>query len=128
LQPFAPDRTLAETASRLGLARDVVSGQDFDAVTMSGYLDAPVWSIARDAPIRFFVNDEREAIGNRDLTPEHLVCAAAKVARSRHRTVALVVDKTLPRRDGVHLVGMAQGVRLYRLTPTADDHACAGAR
>src|SRR5262249_18565821 len=38
MRPFAPDRTIAQAAQRTGLARDVVSGQDFDASTVSGYL------------------------------------------------------------------------------------------
>jgi len=116
--PFAPDRTLAEVAVDAGLAHDVVSGQDFDGVTMAGYLDTPVFSIARDTPIRFFVNDEREAVGNEGLTPSRLVCEAATVAQRRDRPVALVVDKALPTPDGVHLLASVQGVRLYRVAPT----------
>ena len=115
--PFALDRTLAQVADDAGLARDVVSGQDYDGSTMAGYLDRPVWSIARDAPMRFFVNDEREAMGNEGLTPRRLVCAAAAVAQRRGHAVALVVDKPLPIPDG-GLLSATQGVRLYRCCPT----------
>ncbi len=119
VEPFAPDRTLAEAATRTGLARDVVSGQDFDGVTMAGYLDRPVWSIARGAPIRYFVNDEREARGNIGLTADRLVCAAADLARVRDRPVALVVDKPVPRLPGVRLLAESRGVRLYRVASSA---------
>jgi hypothetical protein len=127
-RPFAPDRTLARAASRAGLAGDVVSGQDFDGVTMSGYLDRDVYSIARGAPIRYFVNDEREARGNVGLTPDALVCAAAEVARARGRPVALVVDKPLPTPSGVAVLAAAQGVRLYRIAPDAALSATCHAR
>jgi hypothetical protein len=78
-----------------------------------------VYSLAREEPMRFFVNDEREAEGNEGLTPERLVCAAAAVADLRGRPVALVVDKPIPRFDGVRLLESAQGVRLYRVEPSA---------
>jgi len=118
-RPFAPDRTLAAAASRARLAGDVVSGQDFDGVTLAGYLDRDVYSIARGAPMRYFVNDEREARGNVGLTPDRLVCAAAIVSRARSRAVALVVDKPMPTPSGVELLAAAQGVRLYRIAPDA---------
>ena len=122
-RPFAPDRTLAEAAADAGLAHDIVSGQDFDGATMSGYLDTPVFSIARHAPMRFFVNDEREAVGNADLTPKRLVCTAAGLARRREQPVALVVDKPVPTSAGVALLVAAQGVRLYRVEPDASTRA-----
>ncbi len=123
-RPFAPDRTLADAAVDAGLARDVVSGQDFDGATISGYLDQPVWSIARDEPMRFFTNDEREAVGNDNLTPARMVCAAASVARRRNTPVALVVDKPVPTPAGVGLLIEAQGVRLYRIDPGASPFGC----
>jgi hypothetical protein len=119
-RPFAPDRTLAAAATRAGLERDVVSGQDFDGATMAGYLDADVFSIARGEPLRFFVNDEREARGNVDLAPARLVCEAGGVARTRGSPVALVVDQALPTVIGVRLLAETQGVRLYRIAPDAD--------
>jgi hypothetical protein len=123
-RPFAPDRTLAGAATDAGLARDVVSGQDFDGATMSGYLDRPVWSIARNAPMRFFVNDEREAVGNDGLTASRMVCESGAVAAARGRPVALVTDKTLPTRDGVRLLASTQGVRLYRVEPDTAPVGC----
>src|SRR5262249_34926063 len=122
--PFAPDRTLATTARAEGLERDVVSAQDFDGTTISGYLDQPVWSIARGAPMRFFTNDDREAIGNEDLTPARMVCAAGAVAAARHRPVALVTDQRVTTGAGVDLLVEAQGVRLYRVEPTSSRGGC----
>jgi len=123
-RPFAPDRTLARAASAAGLARDVVSGQDFDGATISGYLDQPVWSIARSQAMRFFVNDEREAVGNAGLTPARLVCEAAVIADRRARPVGLVVDKPAPTPAGVTLLVASQGVRLYRVAPGATPADC----
>ena len=71
------------------------------------------------APIRYFVNDEREARGNVGLTADRLVCAAADVARVRGRPVALVVDKPVSRPPGVRLLAESRGVRLYRIAPAA---------
>jgi hypothetical protein len=85
---------------------------------MAGFLDRPVFSIARGEPMQFFVNDEREAEGNAGLTPVRLVCAAEALADRRGRPVALVVDKRLPDFDGVRLLASAQGVRLYRVAPS----------
>jgi hypothetical protein len=118
-QPFTPDRALAHAAREHGLARDVVSGQDFDGVTMAGYLDTPVHSIARDAPIRFLVNDQLEADGNWRLTGRKILCRAAAVAASRGRAVAVVADKPLPRAAGATLLLESGGVGLTRVAPLA---------
>jgi hypothetical protein len=118
--PFSPETTLVDAAIDAGLARDVVSGQDFHGATMAGYLDRPVYSIARHAPMRFFVNDEREAVGNENLTAERMVCEAGRVANARRRPVALVVDKPVPTPPGVGLLAASQGVRLYRVADSAD--------
>ena len=60
VHPFAPDRTLAQVAAARGMRDRIVSGQDYDSVTMSGYLDVPVYSVARHDWIRYFHNDQRE--------------------------------------------------------------------
>jgi hypothetical protein len=116
-RPFAPDRTLATVARDAGLSHDVVSGQDFDGATMAGYLDADVFSIARDEPMRFFVNDEREAVGNVNLTGRRILCSAADVAAARRRPVAVVADKPVPRVAGAVLLAARDGVALTRVGP-----------
>lgn len=123
-RPFAPDRTLAEVATAEGLQRAVVSGQDYHGTTMAGYLDRPVFSIARGEAIRYFVNDEREARGNVGLTPDRLLCEATAVARRRDRPVALVVDTPLPTPEGVRQLATVQGVRLYRVGPGTTATQC----
>jgi len=116
-RPFAPDRTLASVARDAGLSYDVVSGQDFDGATMAGYLDTDVFSIARGEPMRFFVNDEREARGNVNLTGRRILCSAADVAAARRRPVAVVADKPLPRVAGAVLLAARDGVALTRVGP-----------
>ncbi|HEY3673633.1 MAG TPA: hypothetical protein VGN51_22040 [Acidimicrobiia bacterium] len=120
-QEFAPNRFLATTAERHGLAHDVVSAQDFDAVTMSAYLERPVWSIARGADIAYFSNDETEARGYAHLTNAKIVCAAAEVARERSRPVALVTDRDLGRGQGRELLATSHGVTLWRVVASASD-------
>jgi hypothetical protein len=125
-QEFAPNRYLAETAERHGLAHDVVSAQDFDAVTMSAYLETPVWSIARGSNIAYFTNDEREARGYEHLTDAKIVCEAAAVARKRGRSVALVTDRDLGRSPGREFLATSHGVTLWRVLASAGDGtACA---
>lgn len=118
VHPFAPDRTLAQVVARAGMANEVVSGQDFDAVTMSGYLDRPVYSVARGEWIRIFVNDQKEADGNWNLTPTKMICAAAELAHARGRLAALVTDKTLRTGDGITRLASSQGVNVYRIDPS----------
>ena len=120
-QEFAPNRFLAATAERHGLAHDVVSAQDFDAVTMSAYLETPVWSIARGTDIAYFSNDEREARGYDHLTNAKIVCAAAEVSRARGRPVALVTDRELGRGQGREQLATSHGVTLWRVVASAGD-------
>ena len=125
-QEFAPNRYLAETAERHGLANDVVSAQDFDAVTMSAYLERPVWSIARRKPIVYFTNDETEARGYEHLSNAKIVCVAAGVSEERDRPVALVTDRALGRGPGRTVLATSQGVTLWRVDASArDESACA---
>lgn len=124
-RPFAPDRSLASAATAAGLERDVVSAQDFDGATIAGYLDRPVWSLARHAPMRFFVNDEREARGNWHVTGRTVLCGAADVAARRGRAVAVVADKPLPEARGVTSLLVRDGVELTRVEPrVAGSSAC----
>jgi hypothetical protein len=125
-QEFAPNRFLAATAERHGLQQDVVSAQDYDGVTMSAYLETPVWSIARGEDIVYFTNDEREARGYAHLTNAKIVCEAAAVARERSRPVALVTDRNLGRGPGREFLATSHGVTLWRVVASAGDGvACA---
>jgi hypothetical protein len=119
VNPFSPDRELARTAVSAGLRRDVVSAQDYEAVTMSGYLEVPVWSLARNESVDFFVSDEREKRGNARLSPQIDICRAGALARVRGHAVGLVVDADLPSTTGVRLLVSSQSARLYRVTPAA---------
>ena len=127
-QAFTPDRALAAAARDHGLAHDIVSGQDFDAVTMAGYLDVPIYSIARGESIRYFVNDQREADGNWQLTGRKILCRAAAVAAERGHPVAVVADKSLPAAVGARLLLTSGGVGLTRVTAAVDSSStCTGA-
>jgi len=119
VNPFSPDRELARTAVSAGLRRDVVSAQDYEAVTMSGYLEVPVWSLARNESVDFFVSDEREKRGNAHLSPRIDICRAGALARARGHAVGLVVDADLPSTRGMRLLISSQSARLYRVTPAA---------
>ncbi len=94
VHPFAPDRTLAEVAAARGMSHRVVSGQDYDGVTMAGYLDVPVYSVARHDWIRYFHNDEREADGNWHMTDRVLRCTSARLAHQQGRSDAPRVRST----------------------------------
>ena len=124
-QAFTPDRALATAAEDHGLTRDIVSGQDFDAITMAGYLDVPIHSVARGESIRYFVNDQREADGNWQLTGRKILCRAAAVAVKRGHAVAVVADKPLPTVDGARMLRELGGVGLTRVTPSvAESETC----
>jgi hypothetical protein len=120
--PFSPDRALARAAGRAGLGDAIVSGSDFDAVTVGGFLDRPVYSVARGAWIRFFVHDEREADGIRRTTTADVVCAAQRLAHDRGHAVAVVLARR-PRAPWVRLAH-AGGVSLYRVDPAPGVVAC----
>ena len=124
LHEFAPDRSLAATATTHGLAHDIVSAQDLDAVTMSAYLEQPVYSIARRTDIAFFPNDEREALGYAHLTSADIVCRAASIAGQRRRAVALVTDRALDARAGMTMLRTSHGVTLWQVEPGTSTAAC----
>jgi hypothetical protein len=126
-QEFAPNRFLAATAEAHGLANDVVSAQDYDGITMSAYLEKPVWSIARGEHIVYFTNDEKEARGYEHLTDAKIACAAADVSRQRDRPVALVTDRELDPGPGRTLLARSHGVSLWRVVADGGSGpACAG--
>jgi hypothetical protein len=120
---FSPDEALARAARDAGAAHLIVSGQDFDAVAMAGFLDTRVYSVARGAWIRYFVNDRREANGNERMTDASILCAASRLADARDHASVVVVDRSLPATAGVRELTEQQGVRLYAVTPGAA--ACA---
>ena len=124
-QAFSPEAELAAAAERAGAADLVVSGQDFHAVAMAGFLDRPVYSVARGEWIRFLTNDRREADGNAHMTNVGIVCAAARLAEARARTVVLVTDRDFAVPGGGRLLAADQGVRLIALPAGAGVPACA---
>jgi hypothetical protein len=117
LHEFAPNRTLAAAATAHGLQRDIVSAQDFDAITMAAYLEQPVFSIARGTDLEFFPNDEREARGYEHLTDQKIECRAAQLAQQRGRPVGLVTDRELPVVQGITSLRSSEGITLLRVTP-----------
>ena len=94
VHPFAPDRTLAEVAAARGMSDRIVSGQDYDGVTMAGYLDVPVYSVARQDWIRYFHNDQREADGNWHMTDRVLRCTSARLAHQQGEAMRARVRPT----------------------------------
>ena len=125
LHEFAPNRSLAAAATAHGLARDIVSAQDFDAVTMAAYLEQPVYSLARRTDIEFFPNDDREARGYAHLTNARIVCGAASIAGQRQHAVGLVTDRSLGARPGMKMLRSSRGVTLWQVEPGTSTSACA---
>ena len=117
VHPFAPDRTLAQVAAARGMRDRIVSGQDYDGVTMSGYLDVPVYSVARHDWIRYFHNDQREADGNGRMTDRVLQCTSARLAHQRAESMILVSDRPLASEPGFRRIASTDGVNLYEVAP-----------
>jgi hypothetical protein len=117
---FSPARELAASVRAAGLDGPVVSGADFDALTIAGYLGRDVYSAARGEWTPYFVHDDRQARGTRLLTDEGIECAAAAVATEEARPVALVVrgrhlggfGRVVARRDGVTVLAVRPGTRV----------------
>jgi hypothetical protein len=126
LHPFSPDRALADAARAHRLAGSVVSGEDFTAVGVAGYLDRDTYSVARRGWTRFFVHDDLQAARMRALTDPALVCAAARLAEQRRRDVGLLSDRTV-HGPGLRRVALVDHVALYEVGPAAAA-ACVGAR
>jgi hypothetical protein len=49
-RPFSPDRAIAQAATTHHVQDALVSGNDFDATSVSGYLDHDTYSVARGTP------------------------------------------------------------------------------
>jgi hypothetical protein len=113
---FSRDEALAQAVHRAHLDGAIVSGQDWDGTTVAGYLDRPVFSVARHEWIRYFVHDTREANGFRATTDRAVLCAADLIANARHRPVALVTDH---RMRGPQLVARSELAAVYRVDPPA---------
>jgi hypothetical protein len=113
---FSRDEALAGIVHHARLDDAIVSGQDWDAATIGGYLDRPVYSAARGAWIRYFIHDDREAQGFEHLTDRRVVCAAAHVAATTRGPVAIVTDHHM---HGLPLLGSSEGGYVYRFAPTA---------
>jgi hypothetical protein len=124
LHPFSPDRALADAARSHRLAGAVVSGEDFTAVGVAGYLDRDTYSVARRAWTRFFVHDDLQAARMRALTNPALVCAAARLAVRRRRDTGLLTDRTL-HGPGLRRVALVQHLALYEVGRAAAA-ACPG--
>jgi len=112
---FSSGEALAAVIARQGLARDVVSGHDYDATTIGAYLDRPVYSAARREWIRYFVGNRRTVDAYAAATATDLVCRASALAAVRRRDVAYVVDQRLPERFHVTELGSELGVYVYRV-------------
>ena len=113
-EAFSRDEQLAAEVERAGLENAIVSGQDWDGVTVGGYLDRPVYSVVRGEWIRYFIHDEREARRFGEMTDRQILCSAAAVADARNRPVGLIVDHKL---RGATLVGTSEEAALYRVEP-----------
>jgi hypothetical protein len=122
---FSPDRAVAAAARAAGLSDTLVSGADFDAATVGGYLDRSTYSVARHAWTRFFVHDDLEARGVAHLTNTAVLCAGAGLARRRGRAAGVIVSGTLAGTAGVSRVVDVDGVALYRVAPSAAVVGCA---
>jgi hypothetical protein len=125
VHPFSPDRALAHAASAHHLSDRLVSGEDFTAVGVAGYLDRATYSVARRAWTRFFVHDDLQATRMRALTDDRLVCAAGRLAEQRQRDTGLLTDRTL-HGPALRRLAIDQGVALYEVAPAAAV-ACTGA-
>ena len=124
VRPFSPDRAIADAARAAHVEDTLVSGEDFDATAVSGYLDRPSYSVARQAWIRFFVHDDLEARRSAALSVRSEVCAAAELASRRHRPAGLITEQT-PSGPGLHPLAVHGHVALYRVDPSAA-RACPG--
>src|SRR5262249_40127282 len=88
---FSPARELADAVRHHHANGPIVSDDDFDALTLGGYLDRPVYSVARHAWTTYFVHDERQARGMRRLAPGAVAREADALARRSTGHAVLVV-------------------------------------
>ena len=120
--PSRPTRRSPTRPRAAHLEDTIVSGEDFDATAVGGYLDRPSYSVARRAWIRFFVHDDLEARRRAALRTDATVCAAAELAGRLRRPAGLITQAT-PAGPGVARVALDQHVALYRVVPAAA-HGC----
>jgi hypothetical protein len=120
--PFSRDEALAASVRKARLERAIVSGADWDGVTVGGYLDRPVYSVVRGEWITYFVHDEKESRGFGKLTDGEIVCAAEGVADRTDGAVGLVVDHHVAdaHAAGLREVATSEDAVLYRVDPGAD--------
>lgn len=124
---FAPNHAVADVVRAAGLARYVVSGEDFDATSAGAYLDQPVYSVARGAWIRYFVHDDREARGYQHLRVATVLCSARQLARTARHDTAVITPPRLPRFDaGVTRIATIDAVTVLRVRPDATLAGCTG--
>jgi hypothetical protein len=103
-----------------------VSGQDFDATSVAAYLDRPVYSVARQAWIRYFIHDDREARRYSALRAAEILCTARRVARGAHHAAAIITEHLTPHRDpGVARIVTIDQVEVIRVDPDATLAGCA---
>jgi hypothetical protein len=122
---FSPDHDFAEVIERDAPNATIVSGADYDALTTAGYLDQPVYSVARGAWTRYFVHDARQARGAANLRQSQVLCAASSLAeRSRRPVVTFVTSSSVP--GGVRQLTEARGVRVLLVGPSAAGRTCSG--
>jgi hypothetical protein len=118
---FSPDRGFADAIRRSASGAAIVSGADFDALTAAGYLDQPVYSVARGAWTRYFVHDARQAQGADRLRQVDVLCqASARAERTDRSVVAFVVLRRVP--VGARTLARAHGVKVLLVGP--DDDLC----
>jgi hypothetical protein len=113
---FSPDHEIADVIRREAPHAAIVSGADYDALTAAGYLDQPVYSVARGAWTRYFLHDARQARGSAKLNAARVVCEASSLAvESDEAVVALVVSRRTP--AGIRQLIEARGVKVLLLRP-----------
>jgi hypothetical protein len=100
-----------------------VSGNDFDATSVSGYLDHDTYSVARHAWMRYFVHDELEARRYRAGSGPEAVCAAARLARQRQRPAGLITEARVGG-VGIRRVALHDRVALYLVDADAANPSC----
>jgi len=125
VHPFSPDLAVAQAARAHDLQDALVSGEDFDATSVGGYLDRPTYSVARHAWQRFFVHDTLEADRYNRVTARDAVCAAEPIARARGAPVGVITERTV-RGAGpaVRRVALHQHVALYEVDPAPPSPWC----
>jgi hypothetical protein len=120
---FSPDRHFADVIEREAPGASIVSGADFDALTASGFLDRPVFSVARNEWTRYFVHDARQARGEARLEQANVLCTATTLARRSERpVVAFVAADAVP--AGIVPLVTHRGVSVVRIATSDADRAC----